>query len=101
MPTMTRLAKANNECALAMYRRLTPGAGNCVFSPFSIRVALGMVYAGARGTTAAQMREALGIPSSDDQPHIDLADIIQRLDKGGGGQYEMAVANALWGQKGE
>jgi serpin B len=98
---MTGFAKANNEFALAMYRRLAPKAGNCVFSPFSVRVALAMVYAGARGKTAAQMREALGIPSSDDQPHIDFGDIIQRLNTGGGGQYEMAVANALWGQKGE
>ncbi len=59
-----------------------------------------MVYAGARGETAAQMREALRFPSSDDQPHIDFAGIVQRLDQAGGGEYEMAVANALWAQDG-
>ena len=59
-------AESHNDFTLALYRQLLPRPGNLVFSPFSIRAALGMTYAGARGETAAQMSEALRISSSDE-----------------------------------
>ena len=83
-----------------MYGQLRQRPGNLFFSPFSIRTALGMTQAGARGETAAQMREALRISSSDETLHVAFAEIIQRLNAAGGGEYEMAVANSLWGQDG-
>jgi serpin B len=46
------------------------------------------------------MREALHVSSSDETLHAAIAEIIQRLDATGGGEYEMAVANSLWGQDG-
>jgi serpin B len=94
------LAEDNNDFALALYGRLRQRPGNLFFSPFSIRTALGMTCAGARGETAVQMREALRCSSSDEGRHAGLAHIIQRPDAAGGGQYVLAVANALWGQEG-
>jgi serpin B len=82
----------DNDFALAMYGQLRDRPGNLFFSPFSIRMAFGMVCAGARGETAAQMREALRIPSSDEA--------IQQVQAASGGKYELAVANSLWGQVG-
>jgi len=93
-------AEDNNDFALEMYRQLRQRPGNLFFSPFSIRTALGMTHAGARGETAAQMREALRISSPDEALHVAFAEIIERLNAAGGSKYEMAVANSLWGQDG-
>ena len=93
-------AEDNNDFALALYGRLGQRPGNLLFSPFSIRTALGMAQAGAKGETATQMREALCLPSSDEALHAAFAEIVQRLNAAGGGEYEMAVANSLWGQDG-
>ena len=92
--------EANNDFALAMYGQLRQRPGNLFFSPLSIRIALGMAEAGARGRTAAQMREALRIPSADDTMQVAFADIIRHLNTAGDGEYEMAMANSLWGQDG-
>ncbi len=93
-------AEDNNDFALAMYGQIRQRPGNLFFSPFSIRTALGMTHAGAKGQTAPQMREALRISSSDETPHAAFAEIIGRLNAAGGGKYELAVANSLWGQDG-
>jgi serpin B len=93
-------ADDNNDFALAMYGRLRQKARNLFFSPFSIRTALSMTQAGARGETAAQMIEALRISSSGETPHVVFADIIQRLKSAADAEYEMVVANSLWGQEG-
>jgi serine protease inhibitor len=70
------------------------------FSPFSIRAALGMTYAGARGETAAQLRDVLHFPPGDEALHNAFRDIILQLAVGGAGKYEMEMANSLWGQEG-
>lgn len=93
-------ADDNNDFAVAMYRQLRQQAGNLFFSPFSIRTALGMTQAGARGETVAQMREALCISTSDETLHGAFAETIQRLNAAGGGDYEMTMANSIWGQDG-
>jgi hypothetical protein len=46
------------------------------------------------------MREALRTSSSDEALYVACAEIIQRLNAAGGGKYEIAVANSLWGQDG-
>jgi serpin B len=97
---LASFTQEDNDFALAMYGLLRQRHDNVVFSPLSIRTVLTMAYPGARGTTAAQMREALRFMSSDETPHFALAEIIQRLNAGGGSKYEMAVANGLWAQKG-
>jgi serpin B len=96
----TSFTQEDNDFALAMYGLLRHRPGNVVFSPLSIRTALAMAYQGARGTTAAQLREALRFTSSDETPHLALAEIIQRLNAGDGSKYEMVLANGLWAQKG-
>jgi serpin B len=93
-------AEDSNDFALAMYAQLRLRPGNLFFSPFSVRTALCMTQAGARGETAAQMRKALSISASDETLHIGFAEIVQRLNLAGGGKYEMVVANSIWGQGG-
>lgn len=53
------LVKGNNDFAVQMYRELGASEGNLFFSPYSISSALGMTYAGARGTTAKEMKSVL------------------------------------------
>src|SRR5688572_16481828 len=93
------IAEAENGFALALFHQLRQQSGNLFFSPLSIRVALGMACAGARGETASQMRSALSISSPEEPPHEGLTDTIEWLDAAGG-DYELAVANSLWAQEG-
>ena len=93
-------AEASNDFALAMYAHLRQRPGNLFLSPFSVRTALAMPYAGASGETAAQMGKALRFLAADETLHIAFAEIIQRLNAAGSDQYEMAVANSLWCQDG-
>ncbi|HOW54581.1 MAG TPA: serpin family protein [Syntrophorhabdaceae bacterium] len=53
------IADGNTAMAVQLYRELGAEKGNLFFSPYSISSALGMTYAGARGNTAKEMREAL------------------------------------------
>ncbi len=53
------LARGNNAFAARLYGELAQSKGNLFFSPYSVSTALGMVYTGARGDTATQIRKAL------------------------------------------
>ncbi|MCJ7676066.1 MAG: serpin family protein [Sedimentisphaerales bacterium] len=107
------VVQGNNEFALALFARLRENQGNLFFSPYSISTALAMTYAGARGQTETQMAKVLHFPTlagekvppepvmQEGQFHsafgVVVKDLNQRAKKG---NYELAVANALWGQKG-
>ncbi len=107
------VVQCNNEFALALFARLRENQGNIFFSPYSISTALAMTYAGARGETESQMAKVLHFPTAvaegvspgttlqGAQFHSAFGAVVKDLNgrakKGG---YELAVANALWGQKG-
>lgn len=101
----TNIRKAtdgNNEFAIKMYSELVKAEkGNIFFSPYSISTALGMVYAGAKGNTEAEMAKALHFGMPQEQLHLTFGQIINSLNnlpKEDGN--ELNVANALWAQKG-
>jgi serpin B len=112
------VVKGNNEFALALFAKLPQKQGNLFFSPYSISTALAMTYAGARGDTDAQMAEVLGFPTLPGVPsedyegvihpawkreklHSAFGKMIENLNaRGKKGNYELTVANALWGQRG-
>ena len=93
------LSQGNNVFALNIYNQLRAVPGNLFFSPYSIRTALAMTYAGARGETAAQMKTALNFTLEDDGLHRAFAESIRTLNTGSGDNYEMNVANSLWAEK--
>ena len=99
-PVLTPYAEGNNAFGIALYETLAKKPGNLFLSPFSIRTALAMTYAGAKDTTAAEMAAVLHFPPSDEELHASFARIIALLNAAGGGMYEMAVANSLWAQEG-
>jgi len=95
------LAVGGNAFAVGMYQQLKGEKGNLFFSPFSIRTALAMTYAGARGETAKQMETTLRFGALKDAAlHQAFADTAKGLESGGKGGYQLAIANSLWGQKG-
>jgi len=108
---VAELAAGNNAFAAAAYALLAAEEqGNLVYSPASIRLALAMAYAGARGQTAAEMAEVLGFDLSDEALHAAFNALDQALASrnqefppiGDGVERKvlLSIANSLWGQDG-
>jgi serpin B len=106
------VAEANNAFAANLYAKLAGAEGNLFFSPNSIEVALAMTSAGARGKTFAEMIKVLAVSNVINERdgtlpiHWGLGAFLKDLnaEKGADGKprgYQLSVANALWGQKGE
>ena len=74
------LAKGNNVFALNIYNQLRSAPGNLFFSPVSIRTALAMTYAGARGETASQMKSALSFTLDEADLHPRFCRINPRTE---------------------
>ncbi|MDK1032619.1 MAG: serpin family protein, partial [Planctomycetia bacterium] len=120
-----RMVNSNNAFAWSLYAKLAEKEGNLFFSPSSIHTALAMTYAGARGKTGLQMHLTLRLPYEDLPPaggkryapammpldeitpwpqgrvHPAYAGLLKELKPGKKAGYQLHVANALWGQKGE
>src|SRR5579859_1634131 len=93
------IAKSIDHFAIDLYQRL-PTNENLFFSPTSISTALAMAYAGARGDTASQIAKVMHFDLPAEKLGTDSASLIQLLNgKGDQRGYELAMANAMWGQK--
>ncbi len=102
-PNQQAVVAGNNKFALNLYQNLKAKEGNLFLSPYSISTALAMTYAGAKGTTEQQMAKTLQFPTENgnERFHKEFGAIIRQLNAAGEkGGYELAVANALWGQNG-
>jgi serpin B len=92
----TPLVQDENQFAVALYGRLAVAQpGNFVVSPYSLATALGMVYAGARGQTAAEIASTLHLQG------MSLVDLLHEMQapvlfNAPGGYFEFHAANALW-----
>jgi serpin B len=77
------------------------GPGNVVVSPVSVWEALAMTHQGARGKTAAEIAEVLGM--QDDRPAIAAAAAALRaaLAEAKGESIRLDMANRIWLQKGK
>jgi serpin B len=105
------VAAGNNAFATAAYALLAAQEqGNLVYSPASIRLALAMAYAGARGQTAAEMAEVLRFDLDDAALHAAFNALDQALASrnheypatgdGVERKVQLSIANSLWGQEG-
>lgn len=86
--------------AFDVYHAAASGKDNLFFSPHSISLALGMTYAGARGPTEGEMRDALAFGLGD-RLHPAMNDVDLRLAASAASDFELRVVNQLFGQKGE
>jgi serpin B len=105
------LAQGQNAFAVDLYARLKDTPGNVLFSAYSIQTALAMTRAGAKGETAAQMDRVLHLPAAAAPEawralvrSVTTAPAVREWQQGGKEAetpaYAVAVANALFGQKG-
>ena len=106
---LEQLAVGNNTFALDLYQAVRGVQGNLFYSPYSISVALAMIYAGARGETEEQMAETLHytLPQTRLHPAFNALDreLARRAKDSGseseeGAEFHLEIANAVWAQQG-
>jgi serpin B len=100
------LVAGDTAFAVDLLHQVGGADGNLFFSPHSISQALAMTYAGAAGTTATQMADALHFTL----PPATLHAAMDRLDLELASRataatsdtrpFQLHVANAIWGQDG-
>jgi serpin B len=103
---VTTLVEGNNAFALDLCQALKQDGGNLFYSPYGISEAVAMVYAGARGDTAAEIAETLHFVLRDNHLHQAFNRVDQELRRnrartsGKKGQgYQLNIVNAIWAQK--
>lgn len=87
----------NTAFAWDLYAQLKAEEGNLFYSPYSISTALAMIYAGARGNTAAQMADVLHFTGGHEALHpafSALAEHFQEMTKAE--TVSLNIANSLW-----
>lgn len=89
---------ANNEFAFDFYFELDKNElGNIFYSPYSLSAALAMVYEGADGKTADEIKTVFHFPDSNIL-RSNFAAIYNDLNNNNN-EYVLNTANALWSQK--
>ena len=103
---LAELVAGNTAFAAALYRQARTTDGNLFMSPHSISTALAMTYAGATGTTATQLADALRFTLPPATLHaalnaLDLA-LASRVTEATGDTipFRLRTANSIWGQDG-
>lgn len=86
----------SSEFAIDLYRQLDTQTGNLFFSPLSVRAALAMTAAGAKGKTLEEMNNVLCL--KDHQAIGQMLRDLAREPKERDGKLVLRIANALWGQ---
>jgi serpin B len=74
------VTRGDRAFASRLYAKLRTREGNLFFSPTSIRLALAMAYAGARGDTAAEMKEVLALDGEERSIHAGFAALLRDFE---------------------
>jgi serpin B len=91
---------ANNQFALELYSNIRDDeTGNLFFSPYSISMALAMLYEGARGQTAQEIQSVFHFPANDTSRRLSFLAIYGELNMANP-NYTLRTADALWVQEG-
>ena len=99
------LVQGDNAFALDLYQSLRSEDGNLAFSPYSISLALGMAYAGARGSTETQMAQALHYTLPQDRLHPAFnrldQDLMEEAKPASDNEQplQLKIANAVWAEQ--
>ncbi len=102
---LSTLVDGNNAFAFNIYQTLRSGAANEVLSPYSISLALAMLYAGARHGTESQMAETLHFTLPQERLHpafnkldLDLTNE-SKIQSNHGQPLQLDIANAIWAEQ--
>ena len=102
---LQELVISQNEFAGGIFLHQVEPKENLVLSPYSLYQALSMLYAGAAGETASEMRLAMRLPWEDARVHRLVNALNQQLlnSAGAGDQdgqvFDLRIPNALWADK--
>jgi serpin B len=92
---------ASSQFAVDLYHQLDNRLGNVFFSPLSIRAALAMTAAGAKGKTLEEMNAVLHL--GGDNAHAAMSELLRDLEQepklNERPKLTLRIANALWGQQ--
>lgn len=100
------LLQGNRRFALDLYQELRSQgeeAGNQLYSPYSISVALAMTWAGARGNTANEMADTLHFTLEQEEfhPAFNKLDLYLRSlgQETEDEEFILSIENSIWGEK--
>lgn len=95
------VAPAISQFAVRSYEEVSSQPGNLILSPVDLYVALSMLLAGARGSTATQIATVLDQPHPPDGFYSAIAELQTSLSKQANlGANRLSMANAVWLQRG-
>ncbi len=98
-PDMNMIVNGNNQFCFKLYQQLREKeVENIFYSPFSITMAMGMVFEGARGWVQGEMHEVFKFPLNNQKRRESFLALYKQLNKKNA-KYKLHVANALWIQK--
>ena len=92
------IIEANNRFAINLYSQYKSEEGNIFFSPFSISTAMAMVYEGAEGKTAKEIKSVFGFPKYDNSRRNQYSNLLSEINKKDK-EYALNTANALWAEQ--
>lgn len=97
---LIELVKGNGNFAFNLYEQISDEKGNLFYSPYSVSLALGMTYAGARGQTEDEMAGTLNFNLPQEELHPAFNALDRSLaDSGENDNFTLNVANSFWGQE--
>ncbi|XP_055861299.1 leukocyte elastase inhibitor-like [Biomphalaria glabrata] len=88
------LSSALSNFSQRLYQKVSVDMPNVVYSPYSIHSALNMVSLGARGDTATEIKNTLGIASLGNSVHETYKELIKQMNSVT--DVEMTTTNALF-----
>ncbi|XP_059140628.1 serpin B4-like isoform X1 [Physella acuta] len=88
------LSAATSGFSQRLYQKVALNRGNVVYSPYSIHSALSMTSLGARGETATEMAETLGVSSLGPAVHTIYKELITQLNSNT--DVEINTGNAIF-----
>jgi len=103
---LQELSYGNLSFTSDLYSYLRTSDANILFSPYSISLALAMIYAGAKGETESQMAETLNFSLPQEKLHPAFNNLSIELGQQGKSAEEkdekglrLNIVNATWGQQ--
>jgi serpin B len=103
---LAQFVSDNNSFAIDLYRAIKNEKQNLLFSPYSLSMALGMAYAGARNQTEAQMAAVLHYNFQQNKLHslanalsLELSSRKQSAASEESKYLKFKAADAIWAQE--
>ncbi|HWO26457.1 MAG TPA: serpin family protein [Kofleriaceae bacterium] len=97
-PAAAALAAASNAFGFDLWSRVRAAPGNLSISPASISIALAMAWGGARGETAAEMKQVLRVGAEADAAMAAWGRLAAAL-QGPSRSLVLRIANRLFGEQ--